>query len=358
MEPRPVSAASSIVKALERWLDDVAAGFTQVGAAIRRKRTIELIEQPDGSFLAQDRRKGETRPLNEPPLRVSEDGFATSTTARLRNLISKSRVDVELAPSRFLFRTLELPLGADQFLEGVVRSQIDRLTPWSADAAAFGWSAPRALGSDRIAVTVAATARELVAPIAKSLIAEHAEAFRLSTRTTDEGAVIPVLTQRTGGGGDAGLRKGVLIGLAAAGLIFLATFAVWLILGNLNESRGSALQAEIARRRAELMHAGSADQQAVQAMEQRKRTTPSAVIALEELSKALPDDAHLTELRIEDGKIEVIGLARDASALIPLIEQSRQFTQATFVGPTVRAPNGGENFHIEARLEPPFAPRN
>jgi general secretion pathway protein L len=358
MEPRPVNAASSIIKALERWLDDVTAGFAQVGATIRRGRTIELIEQPDGSFLALERRKTETKPLNEPPLRVSEDGFAGSTTARLRNLISKSRVDVELAPSRFLFRTLELPLGADQFLEGVVRSQIDRLTPWSADAAAFGWSAPRALGPDRIAVTVAATARELVAPIAKSLIAEHAEGFRLSTRTTDEGAIIPVLTQRTGGGGDAGLRKGVLIGLAAAGLLFLASLAAWLILGNLNESRAWALQAEITRRRAELMHAGSADQQAVQAMEQRKRTTPSAVIALEELSKALPDEAHLTELRIEDGKIEIIGLARDASALIPLIEQSRQFGQATFVGPTVRVPNGGENFHIEAHLEPSFAARN
>ncbi|HZZ63084.1 MAG TPA: PilN domain-containing protein [Roseiarcus sp.] len=354
-----MTAAVSMVKALERWIDDVTAGFARAGAMIRRGRTIELVEQPDGSFLALVRRNGETRPLNEPSLRVSEDGFAGPTTGRLRSLISKSRVDVELAPSRFLFRTLELPLGADQFLEGVVRSQIDRLTPWSADAAAFGWSAPRAVGPDRIAVTVAATARELVAPIAKSLIAEHAEGFRLSTRSEDGGAIIPVLTERTGGGGDAGLRKGVMIGLAAALLVFLVSLAAWLILGNLNESRDRALQAEMARRRAELLHnAGSADQQAIQAIEQRKRTTPSAVIALEELSKALPDDAHLTELRIEDGKIDIIGLARDASALIPLIEQSRQFTQATFVGPTVRAPNGGEIFHIEAHLEPSFASRS
>ena len=79
---------------------------------------------------------------------------------------------------------------------------------------------------------------------------------------------------------------------------------------------------------------------------------------LEALSKMLPDDTHLTEFRIEDGKVQIVGLAGDASQLIPLIEQSRQFTRATFFAPTVRGPNGGESFHIEAHLEPSFPVTN
>ena len=79
---------------------------------------------------------------------------------------------------------------------------------------------------------------------------------------------------------------------------------------------------------------------------------------LEALSKTLPDDVHLTELRIESGKVQIAGLAADAPALIRLIEQSRQFTQATFFAPTVRDSSGGQNFHIEAHIEPSFGVTN
>jgi general secretion pathway protein L len=70
------------------------------------------------------------------------------------------------------------------------------------------------------------------------------------------------------------------------------------------------------------------------------------------------DEAHLTELRIEGGKVQIAGSAADAPALIGLIEQSRQFTQATFFAPTVRGPNGGQSFHIEAHIEPSLAVTN
>ena len=81
-------------------------------------------------------------------------------------------------------------------------------------------------------------------------------------------------------------------------------------------------------------------------------------MVLEAVSKALPDDAHLTEFRIEGGKVQIAGSAADASALIRLIEQSRRFTRATFFAPTVRGPSGGESFHIEAHIEPSFAVTN
>jgi general secretion pathway protein L len=350
-----VSALAPYLRRLSLWIDDVAAGLNRLGAKLHRGRRVELIEQAGGAFLAAEWRDGAARPLDDPPLRVEQDRFADPMSARMRTLLARSRVDVVLAPSRFVIRTLELPRGASQFLEGIVRSQIDRLTPWSASDAVFGCSPPADAGPDRIAIAVAATASALVAPITRALVAARVDQIRMSTTAGDDGAlVIPVFIQRSGDeDGVYRLRRGLTIGLALSGFALAMSFAAWVVIGGAHEARFAELQTRIADRRAALMkRQDSAGEQAVQA---RKLAAPSAVMTLEALAKTLPDDTHLTELHIEDGKVQIVGFSGDAPALIQLMEQSRRFARATFFAPTVRAPSGGETFHIEARLEPSFA---
>jgi general secretion pathway protein L len=346
-----MSVLASLLARLSRWIDDVAAGLIRYGAKLRRGRRIELIEQTDGAFLAAEWRKGAAHPLDEPPLRLEQDRFAVPISARMQTLFARSRVDVMLAPSRFVIRTLELPRGANQFLEGVVRSQLDRLTPWSASDAVFGWSSPIDTGPDRIAVAVAATASALIAPIARALVAARVDHIRMSTTAGDEGAAIPVFAQRSGDGdGARRLREGLTIGLGLSGLAFAMSFGAWVVVGGADETHFAQLQTRIAERRAALTnHEDSAGGQAVQA---KKRAAPSAVMTLEALATTLPDGTHLTELHIEAGKVQIVGLSGDAPALIRLMEQSRHFARATFFAPTVRVPSGGETFHIEAHLEP------
>jgi general secretion pathway protein L len=170
--------------------------------------------------------------------------------------------------------------------------------------------------------------------------------------------VIPVFAEDIGGDNRGrGLLKGLVAGLALSGLAFVVSLGAWVVTGH--DARMTDLQNRIAERRSELMNRrGPAAEEALKALQARKWTTPSAVMILEALSKILPDDAHLTELRIESGKVQIAGSATDAPALIRLIEQSRQFTKATFFAPTVRGPTGGETFHIEAHIESSFAAMN
>jgi general secretion pathway protein L len=125
-----------------------------------------------------------------------------------------------------------------------------------------------------------------------------------------------------------------------------------------------AREDELARRLAERrvqIQAGRAavtgEGAALRALERRKHEVPSSVIVLDALSRLLPDHTYVTEWRVEGDKLQVIGVTRDASSLIRLIEESGHFTRATFFAPTTRSPNDpGERFHIEARIQPVYTP--
>jgi general secretion pathway protein L len=86
-----------------------------------------------------------------------------------------------------------------------------------------------------------------------------------------------------------------------------------------------------------------------------KETSPTAAIVLEALSQALPDGAYLTELRLEQGTLRMIGLTNDAPSLIAPLEQSGHLSDVRFFAPTARGPDGNLfRFNIEAHVEPHF----
>jgi general secretion pathway protein L len=139
--------------------------------------------------------------------------------------------------------------------------------------------------------------------------------------------------------------------LLSAGLAAAASLLVTAYLGSSLQSEQQELQRRISQRRAALRLDPNAGGSALSLLAKRKQTTPSSVMVLEAVSRALPDSTYVTELRIEGDKIQVVGMTQDAPSLIRLMEQSPQFTRATFFAPTTHAQNEpGERFHIEAHI--------
>jgi general secretion pathway protein L len=306
--------------------------------------------------------------LSSPPrVQIADGQVVGSVPDNVAAMLRGSRVEVILQPARFLFRPLELPKRAAEFLEGVVRSQIDRLTPWSAGDAAFGWSSPAEAGADRMVVTVAATARALIAPYVRALAPLGVESTVVSTLLPDTGAtpaLITVLDEKGRTALDVGrVRRGLLIVLLVTGLGAIATTVAAGIIGADLQERQDTLARAIANRRAATLAGkeGTLDAAtaALRLIERRKHESPSSVVVLEQLSQVLPDHTYVTELRIEGDKLRLVGVTRDAPSLIGLIEQTLHFSRATFFAPTTRSPSDpGERFHIEARIEPNFLPRS
>ncbi len=221
-----------------------------------------------------------------------------------------------------------------------MRAQIDRLTPWTANDAAFGWSDPVVAGADRIVVTVAATARALVQPLVDALVAAGAEAVAV-TATPPDAAPITVLDHHARGALDFGRVRGALVALLiGAGLLAGISLSAAAVVGVGYGNQQDELTRRINERRA-MIRAGRDGPQAatpLRALERRKYQSPSSVIVLEVLSQILPDHTYVTELRIEGDKVRVTGVTRDAPELIRLLERSPNFTRATFFAPTTRGP--------------------
>lgn len=341
------------------WIAAATAAVHAVMARIVPQRRIELTEGEAGRFTARvaSARKG---PALAPFTFELEQGRPQpALSAEWQAALRRSRIEIIMRPDHVLFRAIDFPRQAADFLEGMVRAQIDRLTPWVASEALFGTTAPVPIANERIALTLAATSRQKIQPLlALAADCGAASVTGLVEAPDAEPAAAPIkLFDRTLGGAAGGaldVARLLRITLLGAGLAAAASLLLSAYLGSEYAAEQQELQQKISQRRTAL-RMNRSDGTAETLLAKRKQSSPSSVMVLEAISHALPDTTYVTELRVEGDKMQVVGLTQDAPSLIKLIEQSPQFTRATFFAPTTRGQNDpGERFHIEAHITPYF----
>ncbi len=351
-----MSRLSPLLSAVGRWLAEAAAGLAVLTRWARPHRVLRLTEGPDGAFRLERRgRRLDWETVRE-GLVIENGAFASPPEPAICALMRGAEVEVALQIRHFVVRPLELPARAAEFLDGVVRTQIDRVTPWKPGEAAFAATAPESLGGDRIVARVVATPRARLSTYLQALARLGIDALTVSTEIEGEGATTKVCVLTESLGDAERLRRwnvGLAMGLAVAAGAAVVALGVWSYFGQALDAEREALENAIAGRRAALLaRRGAADNDAVAALDRQKQASLPVVLALESLSMALPDRTDQTELRVEQGKVEISGVTDEAPRLIRLIEQSRQFAHAAFSAPTTHSPNeAGERFHIEARIE-------
>jgi len=362
-----MKALQSIVDSFSRWIDSIAGTVARLLDRFASPRSITLVEYESGEFHLQTNAPTPGLAPNRERIRILDGRIVADTSKELADSLAGSRVDLVLRPERFLIQPLELPSRAAEFLDGIVRNQIDQLTPWSAGEVAFGWSKPVDSGAERIVITVAATALGEVASYAEAIAALGARSIAVFTSTEQNGEAsgsikvferAPAIAFNTGR-----IRRALLIAFVGAGLAAAAATVASTIIGASLEEREAELARRIANARtiagAERNAAAGSSTTILRTLGERKHNIPSAVVVLDALSQILPDHTYVTELRLEDDKVQLTGLTRDAPSLIGLLEQSGRFTRATFFAPTTRVPSEqGERFHIEAHAQPLATPHS
>lgn len=337
-----------------RWLDLLAALYVGWREQARARRILTISQEgaelvfrragPEGTAILASAPAGTKAP--DPVLAAGRDGL----------------VVLELAPDKVLHERLSLPAQAREFLPGIIRNQIERLSPWKADQAVYGFEV--AEGRDDAAaleVTVHITSRAVV-DAAREVVAQAGLGLdRIVARTGDEaeGRSLSLWSRSANAPAEALTQPRRAI--AASLAVMLATTAAvggWALsssAGMSAESEELATRIKALQRQVQGARVAGANT-APSALEQAwafRATAPAAVITLEALSRVLPDSAHLSELDIQGSTLRLIGLSDDAPSLIAPLEASGHLADVRFFAPTTRSPDGTQfRFHIEARIVP------
>ena len=333
------------------FIDHVARACEGVLARFGSQRQTTLVEAEAGRFdVFAEGKRGRTA-LGE--IAIGAGGALAGGDRRGVEALRGGHVTLVLHPRRFLVRDFPLPAQADEFLDRILRNQIDRLTPWQGERAIFGHARREGAGS-ALVVAVAAGDRLAIQPVVNAFSALKPRLLTVFAGANEQEKTPPIrlLNMDQGVVRLATLRK-LLGGALLALVLALSGTMVWASFeGSRLDSDYESAQAQITRLRGGVRRADPVDE-AESRLFRRKEQGPVASLVIEELSRILPDNTFLTEFEISGDKVRVGGFSGDATALIGIIEKSPDLADAAFFAPTTRGTQDpGERFHIEATIRP------
>jgi general secretion pathway protein L len=269
-------------------------------------------------------------------------------------------VELRLEPGEYLRRDFDLPLAAEDNLREAVELQLDRLTPFNADAVVFQCGIrERDPAAKRLGVWMAAAPAGHI----HQLLDWLGEPRNLMPRPTrapplpDQPFALRYALRRE-------KRTGVRWVLVVANVALLVA-AVVVHLQNRDAELGQ-LQDAVAKVRRDAAEAGELSERADQlrgaasTLVDRRTARPQLVEVLEDLSRRLPDDTYLQRFEVHQSEVRLFGVSAAATNLIRLLEESPLLADVRFESSVTRdAATGKERFNIVARLvsatRPPFA---
>jgi general secretion pathway protein L len=325
------------------------------GAALPDALLVTLLA-PAGDALEADfglRRRGKETALGR--FRLDAAALAGLPAALRRR---PRRVALRPPPGALLEREVVLPLAAQRDPGGVLRYELDRLTPFAPEEVFWSWrqeGRDAVRGALRLRVSLLPKAA-LQAPIEALRRAGLPPARLEATDADGEARAIPIdeaagaPTRRQG----AWRRRGLAAAGIACGCLAVAAIALPFALQSLalaaadrhvEALRPRVAEAEALRRRIAEAKGGQ------DAFAAERARVGDALRAIAALTEILPDDTWLTELTLRQRKLTMAGRSAGAARLIGLLSADPTIRDAAFVAPVTRAESGGVDvFSMRAEL--------
>ncbi|WP_376697021.1 PilN domain-containing protein [Wenzhouxiangella sp. EGI_FJ10305] len=255
---------------------------------------------------------------------------------------------------------VELPLAVETNLTESLRYQLDQLTPFSADQVYFDYEvrerdADRGLLKVDLRLVLRTRVDELLERLAAVGIRPHAvDGLGGDEDQPDcEGFNLMPLAERP----RHVYRRARINWLLVGGLVVVLAIVMVESLF-LHERSVERLETEVEQLRQEadeVLTLQTELQDALAAanfLAEHRRRQPVSVRVLDEITRILPDDIWLMQLRMQGDELMLQGMADQAQRLIEMINESKLLGEAEFRGSVSIDPGSGrERFNARARIE-------
>jgi general secretion pathway protein L len=340
-------------------LQDVVRWWARQMRALLPQSLLPDVSQADALLVAADGmpdapriRLSLRRRRRETPLGNFDLADARLRAAAMAMRQRPRRVVLRPDPAAVLERKILLPLAAEHDVARVLRYEMDRFTPFTAEQ--VFWSSRigrRDRAAGRLELCLLIMPKSLLQPVLAALegIGLRVNAIETASRSGEPLYIdlVPPPPRR---------RRLLAIASCAAAVLALVALAVpfvaqSLALGSVEVSI-AALQPRIAqietlRRR---VAAGFAGNDVIAAEHAR---VGDALQVLATVTQLLPDDTVLADLSLRQGKLSISGRSRAAPQLIPAMAAEPTLHNPSFAAPVTRTQDGkADTFVIRAELNP------
>ncbi len=275
--------------------------------------------------------------------------------AAVRQGAGTSRLPLLLRlPQRFLLeQTVTLPLAAAREPERVLTYEMDRLTPFKADALFWTWSsALHDVPAGRCGIRLSLILRAQVQPLLTALQPSGLHPVALETAVPGGWRHVALAHRRQGWAARRGpALAGALCAALVTALVIVPFVAQDRAMARV-EARIAILKPQVAEaeamRRTVVERAATTD-----VMQAARAKAGDALSVLATLTAALPDDTHLTDLVLRSRALTITGESAAATRLIATLAAEPGFLNPSFAAPVTRTLGGGaEGFSIRASIAP------
>ena len=346
---------------LRWWLDELSG---LVPAALRpaglETESFALVRLEQGRAFLRLFNNGGIRDAGSVTLQTLDAAARRQAFMTALDQVREGQRDVVIAlpADRVLRKTLTLPAATEENLRQVLEFQMEEYTPFSVSQVYFGYRiTARDFAQGQLAVEFAATPRDAVDEavrrlgdwgcVVRAVVAEDMLAA---------GTLVNLLPSAQGRPASL-LKRGLNPWIAAlVMLLAMATVAMplaikreavvqmlpWLEKGKTAAEAADALRRDLETKVEEHNY-----------LLGKRQALPPVIVALEELTRILPDDTWVQQLDIKGKELQIQGETASSVRLIGLFEQSARFYDASFRSPLTKGQTAGaERYQLALQMRP------
>lgn len=295
------------------------------------------------------------------PEPTSYDIFSNLEGKELKHKLSQLKAEKEdtvlIMSARYgLSKNLRLPAAAEAELDTILKFEVDRQTPFSADQVYSGYAITnKNKAENSLNLQLNVIPRKVLDPIIEGLSQLNISLNKVELEQSNNLSInlLPE-TQETK---STGLLKTINMCLfvLVLGLIALNVALPFLQVKNAIEQTDERTQnaRKDAMEVSQFRTQWEADNERRDSLKNKIQIRLTSAELLDELTRLIPDDTYLTRLQIRDETLNVQGESSSATQLISLIDASTLFSNTRFQSPvTTNISTGKERFQISTKINP------